>query len=129
MRHAILLSLLLVGCATAHMEVVHRGDNVRFDFGVGSKSARVMGIDVFEADAGKRGNTVCKLSRSVWTGPMDMQSWVYGTPIGWFQPVGCAPLAVDREYGVVVYESNRDLIFRRFRLGKDGSILTWDRLH
>ena len=68
------------------MEVVRGSDNVRFDFGVGSKSARVMGIDVFEADAGKRGNTVCKLSRSVWTGPMDMQSWVYGTPIGWFQP-------------------------------------------
>jgi len=130
MKHLLIMTWFLLGCAQGSMAVVREGADIRFNFGSPQEPALVLGISVFEMDGGNRGRTICSLERSSkYVLPAETGTWTYGKPLpqSGFYPAGCGPLTIGREYGVAITDASHRNFYKRFRLAEDGRILTIDR--
>jgi hypothetical protein len=126
MRSLTVILALVAGCASGGLVRATRGSGtVRFDFDERGKGIDVMGVSVYEVDEqGVRGRVVCDLKRrSPVRDIANLTTWVYGQTAGAdYAAVGCAPLSVERHYGVTVYQPGHCISHTTFALARDGSV-------
>jgi hypothetical protein len=124
----VVLMSLLCGCGTAGTIAATRGEEgLRFDFSIrGVPGLTMEGLDVFEVDHGKRGNTVCSLRVKAWSPnkAVSLTQWTYGEDSrdGQYQVRACAPLVPDRTYGILVFRYDNRIDKSRFRVAADGAV-------
>jgi hypothetical protein len=115
---------LIAGCATGRILVTGHRDAVRFDFDRASQPVVVGGIEVFEFEQGRRGQTVCELkppSRRA-ADFIAMRNWVYGQAVSRYTTSGCPSLARGRRYGAHVFHSSHCILSIDFTLLADGTV-------
>ena len=127
MRFVLIVLVFVVGCGSAaQLRASSDSDGIRFNFDRRGEAVPVLGISVFEMDNGRRGRTVCDLDRisPASHATASMRTWLYGEVVGaTYKVTECAPLDVEREYGVALYQPGHCLSFTRFRLRSDGSVV------
>jgi hypothetical protein len=121
----LLLALCAAGCATARISVTGTRNELRFHFDHNGKPLDVGGIDVFEQEQGRPGDSVCRVSPATDSTSRyaTLGDWIYGqSDLSRPGQLSCEALESGRRYSIHVFHNSHCIVTMEFSILADGSV-------